>query len=126
VNGIAASAYPLRVQPLGDLPEAHAAVAQGAEMVEDDPFVGSPRLPPTCFRSRFLNSRRETGRAPETNNPSASRSKRGLRGLANEPGLLLCDRRQDVHREVVRHGHVAGPELDAGLHQARQEVDVAC
>ena len=60
--------------------------------------------------------------------PDAARLRRRQRRLG--PGrdharLLLGHRGEDVHGQAVHRGHVGGDELDTGLHQPRDESDVA-
>ena len=50
---------------------------------------------------------------------------RFLGPFANEFPLLLSQCREDVDGEVVGRGHIAGHELDFGVHQGRDETEVS-
>jgi hypothetical protein len=64
-------------------------------------------------------------RSPPSFTPRVCRGQGRLRALGYHLGLMLGDRREDMHREPVRLREVDGRELNARLHQAGHEMDVA-
>ena len=69
---------------------------------------------------------RQMGRvAAELHAPCLGDRERRLGALGDHPVLVLGHGRQDVDRQPVGLGEVAGDELDPALHQVRDEGDVA-
>jgi hypothetical protein len=56
---------------------------------------------------------------------SLCHSQGSLGPLGDHVSLVLGDCREDVDRQPVRHGHIDRNELDATLHQTRDEVHIA-
>lgn len=58
-------------------------------------------------------------RTPEQRTSPLGRCQRRLRPLANAPGLVLRDGRQDVDGEAIRVRIVAADKVHAGFHERR-------
>ena len=87
-----------------------------------------PPVPPPAWRPSGWPRRSAGGAGPcraEDEPTGLVGGQGGLRPFGDPLGLVLGDGRHDVQRQAVGRGHVTTDELDARLHQARQEMDVA-